>query len=142
MASYANTFKYSVIAPPVGSTSALFYVNPIEIDWQIGKINNMINILDGEPVIQKPLRDNRIRKMIWRSWPINNSTITNQLSQIETDMLGKQYYFIDGSIGVFTNWIKCRGIDLQKTYRAEPGKIRYNEIIYTFIIIDTSWSSF
>ena len=98
--------------------------------------------MDGEPVVQKPIYDNRMRRIIWRGWPATNNTIISMISQIETDMLKKEFWFIDGSIGYFINWVKCRGIDLTKTYRSGGGTIRYEEIVFSFLVIDSDWISF
>ena len=141
MAAYLDQFKYSVIDSPVGATSALFSVNPTEVDWQIGKIFNLVTIMDGEPVAQKPLYDNRVRRMVWRGYPIISTSIISMIAQLETDMVNKYFWFIDGSIGHFTDWVKCRGINLLKTHRS-GGKQKYDEVIFEFIVVDSSWSNF
>lgn len=140
MANPISAFFYFPM--PTGSnSSAAFTLNPVEIDFKDSKIMNVVANRDGEPVIQRAKKDQRIRTMTWDANKVNATRIEAVITALE-GLVDNYFKFKEDVVGTFSDWTTCKGVNVSKTIRRGGGSPKYGEVVFSFLVTDEGWTSF
>ena len=96
-----------------GTGTYTLFVNPSNADLQLSVDFNLEPVIDGTPIYTTSNRDQRIRELIWDSFPNSNSNFLSMVSTLKSYRgLEKQIHLGDvdkENLG----WINIRIIDVR-----------------------------
>lgn len=135
---------------------------PTDVEYPDARLYKPVNTQDGAVVVQRPLRDDRPRKWIWKGyrdsdlmaayknqWATlstleyryrlqHNLPATVQIWEDETGIGG--FNLLDG--GGAKIWTTVKFLQVQRTIRPGGGFVIYDASTIEFVIADNSFSSF
>ncbi len=160
--------KYLVTAPSTYTVVSLV-PRPTEVEYPEKRLLKLRPNRDGGVVIQRPLRDARPRKWVWKNyrphvpnyeaqWAVLASldTQTRWLAGFTTPTVliwenetkeGGFDGLTSGStpdLSAYTNldWTEVKFTQVTRTTRKGGGPVTYDDSIVEFVIVDTSYSAF
>jgi hypothetical protein len=147
--------KYDAGLGPVEYQLAL---NPMEVEYPEQSLKTVLTSANGNIVIQRPLRDSRARKLIWRGYGPNHATFAAMWTLLESmdtrkrresglaptvgiweDVSGSGGFArMDGSSKLYTT---VRVVSVDRQTRQGGGPVAFDSTL-TFHIDDESYTNF
>jgi len=161
--------RYSTDAAP-GSTYTILELSPgpTEVDYPEAREYNIRTTQDHNIVIQRPIKDSRVRKWLWKNYRSNiigyNSlwTALVALESRQRDIDGKNPVIqiwenetgeggfdettdqLAPDLSGYTNieWVQVKFLQVTRKSRSGGGPVKYDESVVEFVIADASWENF
>lgn len=133
---------------------------PTEVDYPEKRLYTTHTTQDGAVVVQRPLRDHRVRKWIWRGFSPQLLTYENQWKLLESleyrnrlanNLPGYVEIWEDvtgvGGFGKMTDtgeriYTKVKFLQVDRTPRKGGGFVKYDTSTVEFVIEDESYKHF
>lgn len=125
---------------------------PTEVDYPPRRDFKVQATQDGAHVVQRPLRDSRPRKWVWKGYGPNLPTYENQwqallaleyrtrltntvwpIVEVQEDVLGESG---------FSGWVKVKFLRVERTPRGGGGGLVYDDSTIEFVIVDGTFTGF
>jgi len=115
------------------------YINPTLVDFHEEPLEHSVSVLDGKPVIQVPLVDNRLYSMTWNNYRKDLSTFANQLSILESYEKTTKW-IKDPVTNRFANYTQIWIDKIVKKIQGGAGPIVYSTVTLYFYVTDANWT--
>jgi hypothetical protein len=133
-------------------TTLTMHPAPTEIDYPERRMMTLHPTQDGPPVIQRPLRDSRSRKWIWKGYgpriaPYENQWEALKALEYRTRLDANQWPIVElredelAESG-FANWTKVKIVRVERTARKGGGGLVYDESFIEFFVVDPAFGGF
>lgn len=141
------------------------YPGPTYVDYPPRFEHNVRVSRDGNPIIQAPLSDGRVRKWVWQRYRFDTpryTTLFNKILNLQYKLrllatpAKSEYVFLKEDVsenlsplawggGVWAEsdgWIRVKVTNVTQNVAHQGGKVIYEETVMEFVIADPTWNTF
>lgn len=163
--------RYSTDASP-GTTYTVLSLTPTptEVEYPPKREYNTLTTQDHAVVIQRPIKDDRVRRWTWKNYPPTLNSYASLWTTLKTlearaRVLGSpsknpiiqiwENVTDEGGFGDTTNgaapdlsgytnikWTQVKFLQVHRVTRKGTGYVRYDDSYIEFVIADAAWESF